>query len=36
MAKIFTPTYIYASIDKIPFEILEKNNIKGIEKCKIY
>ena len=30
MAKIFTPTYIYASIDKIPFEILEKNNIKGI------
>lgn len=30
MAKIFTPTYIYDSIDKIPFEVLEKNNIKGI------
>ncbi len=30
MAKIFTPTYIYDSIDKIPFDVLEKNNIKGI------
>ena len=30
MAKIFTPTYIYDSIDKIPFEILEKHDIKGI------
>lgn len=30
MAKVFTPTYIYDSIDKIPFEVLEKNNIKGI------
>ena len=30
MAKIFTPTYIYESVDKIPFEVLEKNNIKGV------
>ena len=30
MAKIFTPTYIYDSVDKIPFDILEKHNIKGI------
>ncbi len=30
MAKIFTPTYIYERVDKIPFEILEKHNIKGI------
>lgn len=30
MAKVFTPTYIYDSIDKIPFDVLEKNNIKGI------
>ena len=30
MAKVFTPTYIYDSVDRIPFEILEENNIKGI------
>ena len=30
MAKIFTPTYIYDRVDKIPFELLEKHGIKGI------
>jgi len=30
MAKVFTPTYIYERVDKIPFEVLEKHNIKGI------
>ncbi len=30
MAKILRPTYIYESVDKIPFEILEKNKIKGL------
>ncbi len=30
MLKKLSPTYIFESVDKIPFEVLEKHNIKGV------
>lgn len=30
MLKQLSPTYIFESVDKIPFELLEEHNIKGI------
>lgn len=30
MLKKLSPTYIFESVDKIPFEVLDKHNIKGL------